>query len=333
MVKGILRELLRDLVSQALSKPDGIDSLKFRAAYEDHLDKLDKLEKTPYIEKVNGKYQLTLVALAEFESEDMRVESILYRCEHIFSILRKMYKESPGSQIALDRLVTEVDLPAIDVRKGLAYMIKAPIFGGHTADLLSSKNVFISPSESILKYKTFHDVINQLREWAKKSAVEPDVLLDKEKDIPIFLREIDRTGTQTSLSIPPWHQNLAPIVQSLMEEVYYGLQKEMRVLPSIGLRTVIDVVCSELAGDIGGFVQKLNKLERDKHITPKNKELLESALEVGHASAHRGHFPELADLHSVLDIVNHLLKEVYILGPKSLRLKSVTPQRKRKNKV
>jgi len=118
-----------------------------------------------------------------------------------------------------------------------------------------------------------------------------------------------------------------------MEEVYYGLQKEMRVLPSIGLRTVIDFVCTELAGDIGGFVQKLNKLERDKHITPKNKELLESALEVGHASAHRGHFPELTDLHSVLDIVNHLLKEVYILGPKSLRLKSVTPQRKRKNKV
>jgi hypothetical protein len=332
MVKGIFRELLKELISQALSKPDGIDALKFRANHEEHLDQLDKLEKTQYIKKVNGKYQLTLVALAEFEKEDVRVDSILYRCEHIFSILRKMYKESPGLQISLDQFVTEVDLPAIDVRKGLAYMIKAPIFSRHSEDMLSSRNVFISPSENILKYKTFQDVINQLCEYAKQSTVKYDALLDKEKDFPIFLHEIDRNGTKTSLSIPPWHQDLPPVVKSLLEEVYYGLQKEMKALPSMGLRTIIDVVCMEFVGDIGGFAKKLNQLEKNKHITPQNKELLESALEVGHASAHRGHFPELTDLNSVLDIVNHLLNEVYILKSKSLHLKSVTPLRKRNNK-
>lgn len=332
MVTGIFRELLRKLVLQALSTPGGIDALKFRAAHEDHLDELDKLEKSPYIVKVEGKYQLTLLALSEFESEDTRIESMLYRCSHIFSVLRRMYKKSPGSQIDLDLLVKEVDLPETQVRKGLVYLTNAPIWSGHTTDLLKSKNVFIAPGESILKYKTFHDVINQLREWANKSVVESDVSRDQDKDIPLFLREIDRNGTQSYLSIPPWHQHLAPTVKSLMEEVYYGLQKEMRALPSIGLRAVIDAVCNELVGDTGGFAQKLKQLEKDKHITPKNKEIIENVLEVGHASAHRGHFPELADLHSVLEIVNHLLKEVYVLGPESLRLKSITPQRKQNNK-
>lgn len=329
METGIFRELLRNIVSQCLSKPMGIDALRFRAANEDYLNDLDKLEETPYIEKVDDKYKLTLLALSEFENEDSRVESILYRCGHLFTVLRRMYKESPGAQIDLDHFVTEVDLPENQVRKGLVYLTNAPIWGGYTADLLNSKEVFLTPGESILKYKTFPDVIDQLRKWAEKPLFGSTDMTDDQKTTPLYLQEIDRDGTQSHISVPPWHQDLTPIIKSLMEEVYFGFQMEMRSLPSMGLRAVIDVVCNDLLGDIGGFSQKLDKLEHEKHITPKNKELLETALDVGHASVHRGYFPKLSDLNIVLEIINHLLKGIYILAPKSSHLKAVTPQRKR----
>ena len=160
---------------------------------------------------------------------------------------------------------------------------------------------------------------------------KPNILTTLANDTPLFLQDIYRSGMETSLRIPSWHKNLNKTIQSLMEEVYYGLQKEMKALPSMGLRTVIDVVCNDLVGDIGGFSQKLDQLEKEKHITPKNKEILENVLEVGHASAHRGYFPELEDLRSVLDIVIHLLQEVYVLGTESKRLKEMTPKREWKS--
>ncbi len=331
MVTGIFRDLLRELALRILSTPDGVDARKFRAAHEDHLDELDKLEESPYIEKKDNEYQISLLALSEFKNEDQRVESILCRCSHIFSVLRKMYKQCPGSQISLDQLVKEMNLPENQVRKGLVYLLKAPIWSGYTMDSLKSSNVFVTPSEKILKYKTFDDVICQLHQWATKSIVKPNILTQPANDTPLFLQEIDRSSMEISLRIPSWHKNLNQTIQSLMEEVYYGLQKEMKALPSMGLRAVIDVVCNDLVGDIGGFSHKLGRLEKDKHITPKNKEVLENVLEVGHASVHRGYFPELADLRSVLDIVNHLLKEVYVFGTESKRLKAVTPKRERES--
>ena len=333
MLTGIFRELLKELISRTLSSPGGIDALRFRAANEDYLDYLDKLEESPYIEKVDGKYKLTLLALSEFDNDDAKVESILYRCGHLFSVLRRMYKESPGVQIKLDQFVQEVDLPENQVRKGLVYLTNAPIWGGYTNDLLNSKEVILKPGESILKYKTFQDVIKQLKEWAEKSLFRSPVLTDNDKDRPLYLREIDFNGAPSSTSIPAWHKNLNPIIKSLMEEVYFGLQKEMRALPSMGLRSVIDVVCNDLIGDVGGFTQKLEQLEERKHITPKHKALLETALNVGHATIHRGHFPELKELRIVLDIINHLLKEVYVLTPQSEDLKKTTPKRKKRNEI
>ena len=329
MLTGIFGELLKELISRTLTSPSGIDALRFRAAHEDSLDYLDKLEQSPYIDKADGKYRLTLLALSEFDNEDARVEGILSRCGHLFSVMRRMYKESPGVQITLDQFVREVDLPENQVREGLVYLTNAPIWGGHTKDLLNSQEVFFTPGECILKYKTFQDVIRQLEEWAEKSLFGSPVLTANDKDRPLYFREIDFGGAPSSMSIPIWHKDLHPIIKSLMQEVYFGLQKEMRALPSMGLRSVVDVVCNDLIGDVGGFTPKLKQLVERKHITPKHKALLETAIDVGHASIHRGHFPELKDLRVARDIINHLLEEVYILTPQSEDLKKTTPQRKK----
>ena len=84
MLTGIFGELLKELISRTLTSPSGIDTLRFRAAHEDSLGYLDELEQSHYIEKADGKYTLTLLALSEFGHEDARVEGILSRCGHLY---------------------------------------------------------------------------------------------------------------------------------------------------------------------------------------------------------------------------------------------------------
>lgn len=329
MLKPVYRELLGKLIRETLFSSSGIDALNFRAANEDYLSELDELEDTPYIEKIDHKYyRLTLLSLSEFEREDQRIESIMYRCSHLFSVLRKLYKESPGGQINLEQFIKDVDLSEKQVRWGLFYLKKAPIWSSYPSDILSSEHITFATSESILKYKTLKELISQLREWAQKPTFGDTQVFNQKPKRPLFLKEIEKANSKQSITIPPWHQSLKPDIKSLMEEVYFGFQKEMRALPSMGLRAVIDVVCNDLIGDIGGFAQKLSQLEKEKHITPKHKALLETALDVGHATIHRGHFPELKDLRIALDIIEHLLKEVYILTSQSKDLKKATPVRK-----
>ena len=75
MSKNIIRKLLKELVSNAITSSKGVDALKFRATNEDYLDYLDKIEESPYIEKVDGKYKLTLLALSEFKNENAKASS------------------------------------------------------------------------------------------------------------------------------------------------------------------------------------------------------------------------------------------------------------------
>lgn len=166
MLKEINKILLRELMLQILSNPDGVDALKFRADHEDCLADIDELEKSIYIEKKNNKYEIKLLALSEFKAEDRWAGSMLYNCSNIFSELRKMYKQSPGETFRLGQLVEAVALPPIEVRKALIYLTQAPIWGTYTPDLLNESVVWISPNENILKYKTLDDVISKLRQWA-----------------------------------------------------------------------------------------------------------------------------------------------------------------------
>ncbi len=160
------REILRDLMVQVLTNADGVDALKFRANHENCLAIIDELEERNYIERKDNKYNIKLLALAEFKNEDQPAESILNNCSIIFSELRKMYKQSPGVTFRLYQLSRTIKLPNDQVRKALVYLIQAPIWSSYTSDLLNEPVIWLSPSESILKYNTFDEVISQLRQWS-----------------------------------------------------------------------------------------------------------------------------------------------------------------------
>ncbi|WP_409313700.1 DUF4145 domain-containing protein [Pseudomonas putida] len=125
---------------------------------------------------------------------------------------------------------------------------------------------------------------------------------------------------------PRWKRYLPDEWQSMMAEIYSALHANSRRLAMMGARTIVDMYMNHVVGDIGGFIQKLNQLVKAGHLGKLDKEVLEAALEAGHAASHRGHLPSSADLNHVMDIVENLLQK-HALAKSAVALKMKTPPR------
>lgn len=129
-----------------------------------------------------------------------------------------------------------------------------------------------------------------------------------------------------SRQIPRWHSDLPKEFQSLMQEIYAALHANSRRLALMGARALIDLFMNATVGDIGGFQRKLGQLVDDGYLSAKNKEILEAALDAGHAAAHRAHSPTKGDVTLVFDIVENLVQTL-ALKDKIEDLKKNTPKR------
>lgn len=330
MIDQLNRFLIRELLCTALDPRSGINAKVFRAKHEDHLDTLDRLEQSPYVGKKDDFYRLKLLALVELKGDDSRIETILHQCDQVFCFLRDKYKKCTDVPVTLEEIIQKTDIQEDQLRLVLTFLVDAPIWGGYTSDLINAKEVHVTPGERILRYKTFDDVIKQLRDWASELSNKSYPTTRNQTLKPLFLNEMDNVYLQKPNDFPQWYAELPANIHEMLLEVRYSLKKQLSALPSMGLRSVIDMICNEWVGDVGGFAEKLHKLEEKKFITPKKRQIIENIIEVGHASVHRGHFPKLEDLQVVMDIVDHLLEELYILDKTSESLRESVPKREKK---
>ena len=326
------RSLIRELLHVALDSQFQINAKEFRARHEDHLDRLNRLERSQYIEKKDNLYHIKLLALAEFKGDNARMETLLNQCDQVFCLLRASYKDCTDAPVELSEMVQKTGISESQLRLVLTFLADAPIWGGYTSDMLGSKEVHVTPGENILRYKTFDDVIQQLRDWASHPSHGESPTPGDQTPKPLFLREKNGLHLLKTNDLPKWYASLPAKIHKMLLEVRYTLQKELSALPSMGLRSVIDMVCNDQVGDIGSFVEKLHELEKKKLITPKKRKIIENALEVGHASIHRGHYPTAKDLQVVMDIVDHLLEELYVLHETSESLRASVPKRQLKKR-
>lgn len=127
---------------------------------------------------------------------------------------------------------------------------------------------------------------------------------------------------------PHWLEQLPKDEQELLLEVYAALAADARRIATMGARTLVDMFILRKIGDRGGFEQKLRLLESEGFLSAKNGEILEAALEAGHASAHRGFAPDGEQLSTVMDIVENLLHSD-LLNAEAEALRQATPKRQR----
>lgn len=161
------KKLLNDIFSASFKSPNGMDALRFRADNEQFISELDQLEHLGYIERKNDRYFIKPLALAQLAKESPDARSILHICSLVFALLRGIYKDNPGQKITVLDISRNTNLPEDDVRVGLRIIIQTPILGSYTNDF-SRESAYVAPSESILKYKSFEDILQKIQEWAKR---------------------------------------------------------------------------------------------------------------------------------------------------------------------
>ena len=127
---------------------------------------------------------------------------------------------------------------------------------------------------------------------------------------------------------PSWarHYELPSEYLALLEETYTALHADSRRLAMMGARALIDAVIRRNAGDQHNFGQGLNALAEKHLISEQDREIVETAIDAGHASAHRGHKPTAEDVNVVIDIVERLI-HTEILADQARELKKSTPPR------
>jgi len=131
-----------------------------------------------------------------------------------------------------------------------------------------------------------------------------------------------------SRQMPSWVHGLPEDLKSLVKEIYVALHANSRRLAVMGSRALVDLFLNRTLGDIGGFEVKLNKLVEDGYLSQKNRDVLDAALDAGHAVIHRGHDPKVEDVNIVFDIVENLLQTI-VLKKMTAGLREHTPQRKK----
>lgn len=129
-----------------------------------------------------------------------------------------------------------------------------------------------------------------------------------------------------SRRLPTWRHSLPKEMASLLEETYTALHAGSTRLAMMGARALVDMMMTRAVGDRGGFERKLKLLEEEGYLSSRSREVLEAALEVGHATAHRGHTPSSAEAEQVLDIVENTL-QARQLGEAARALSATTSRR------
>jgi len=324
-----LKDILSDILETTTSVRDGVDALHYRAIHDKQINLLDQLDQDGYLRRQNDKYWVSLTALVQLD--DQKSRELLECAELVFTVLKTYYKENQRDHMKVVDLAKRTGRDSDKIKECLSYMVEGSWWGSHTTDFFASNDPQIKPAESILKFGAFRDVINQQREWqANRIGDRQDLSLG------LFFSEASPNSSGKSPSKvvsrekPSWFDKLPGEFSTLLDQVYLALGVEMSALPSMGMRAVIEMLCNHLVGDKGGFSQKLKLLEEEGHVNSTERDILQIAVDVGSASAHRGHNPSKDDLNTLLDIVEHLLKGVYVLRPASERLKQSTPPRQQK---
>jgi hypothetical protein len=102
-------------------------------------------------------------------------------------------------------------------------------------------------------------------------------------------------------------------LNSALRELYGALDNDLGMLAAIGIRTCFDIASELLNIDPAlSFAQKLDALVDAKHIRQVDRQRLETAVEVGNATAHRGWRPKPSDLDTMATVLEEFIFDTFV---------------------
>ena len=102
-------------------------------------------------------------------------------------------------------------------------------------------------------------------------------------------------------------------VQRIYNETLQALNSKSPILAGIGLRALVETVCQEKSAQGINLLRKIDDLTAKRVLTPVGAQILHKIRTLGNAAAHAVKPHSEKQLGLAMDVIEHLLKDVYIL--------------------
>lgn len=131
----------------------------------------------------------------------------------------------------------------------------------------------------------------------------------------------EEISTGEELIYPPYQPGLSYLpninfvpyhIQVIYKETINCLQNNILILAAGGLRAIIEAICKDCKATGKNLVDKIDSLHTKLILTQNECRRLHSIRFMGNEALHEINKPKLGDLHVLLNIVNHLLDNLYI---------------------
>lgn len=119
-------------------------------------------------------------------------------------------------------------------------------------------------------------------------------------------------------------------LDKVLIELYGALDNDLRMLAAIGVRTAYDTA-AELLGVNPDFTfaEKMDELVREGKIGSLDRVRLETMVDAGSASAHRGWRPSPQELDAMMNLLEHFVEETFIVPARKAKLNAEAGKVKR----
>ena len=103
-------------------------------------------------------------------------------------------------------------------------------------------------------------------------------------------------------------------------ETHAAICNNLNILAGIGMRAIVDAVCAEKAAKGRGLEKRIDDLVNLGLITSDGAKILHSIRLMGNKAAHEAKANTQAELGIALDVIEHLLRGVYVLPKRASKL-------------
>lgn len=143
---------------------------------------------------------------------------------------------------------------------------------------------------------------------------------DDTVDEPV-VRETTYPSVIEDQPIPPeFSGNLPGKVAGIYMECTAAIESGLNLLSAVGLRMIVESLCLNMNVRRGNLETKINRLVREGHLLPPQARCLHDLRFMGNESAHEIERPSKRELDIALDIIETLLKTVYVLPKRTEEL-------------
>jgi hypothetical protein len=311
--------------------PPGVPVARYRADHSHCIDIIDQLERPSLFlerDRDSKKYIVRVYGLPLVE--DAHARALLKQMEEAFQLFKAEYRKRLNEPTALSDIIAALDMDFDKAAEMLSYMVQShDIWCGLSNDFPVEESSSICISEQVLRHESFGEILSQFYEWH---------IINPHKSAEALLPNLEENrftsdGFFTLADLTPrpkWYDELDDVKKALIGEIDKAVKQNLSALPTIGLRTLLEMTMLEQIPDQNSFAKNIEKFQEAGYVTKLNAKLLEKVVNAGNASAHRAYFPNKEDLCTCIEVLKHLLHGMYVLKPKVDKVAKNTPERDRK---